>query len=281
MNSGAYLLILLLFLASCQERVSTEKSLTALKPEPFPRMQEMTTRESRPLAATWLVKTEHRFLYLGPAHDTLVLQYNLTGHVFPPPVPGKKWHPSVISLGPYVLTEEHLARADNWKSGGHGSRIYLSVDTTQRIRATDEYNADLRVDTVSYWFEAYPVLVRNLEPDTILIGSGDYIPLELQAQDRKSQWRTIEEPFSYFCGTGLSAIMLPPRQVAITAVMIPHGPFRTNLRLRLGNTYSAVFKGNIHPRQFDSNFDSSGEYQAAYLREHPSGRTVIRIRLDE
>lgn len=117
------------------------------------------------------------------------------------------------------------------------------------------------------------MLVRSLEPDTILIGDGDYIPLAVEAQDPLGQWRLIEKPFMHFCGTGMPSMMLPPQQVALTSVLIPHGPFFTWLRVRLGQNYSPPFRGRIHLRQFESMFDQEGDYQAEYVREHPELRT--------
>jgi hypothetical protein len=122
----------------------------------------------------------------------------------------------------------------------------VSLDTTVHLKAEDAVG-----DTVVHWFDSYPVLVRNQENDTVAIGYGDFLPLYLEAKDRQGQWRAIGQPYAYMCGNGLPLLFLPPNQVVLTSVFIPHGPFRTVLRLRLGKTYSPSFTGSIHPHQVD------------------------------
>lgn len=233
---------------------------------PFPVVYDTVAGAVSPLAATWLAQTAHRLLYIGRPQDTLLLQHTLTAYLLPPLRPGLP--PRAPSIGAYALADEQPSRATQWKFAEQ-ARLHLTLDTGQVIKAEEEWNQDLRTDSVSRWFAAYPVLVRSLEPDTILIGAGDYVPLEVEAQDAQGQWRQIEKPFAHFCGTGLPSMLLPPRQVALTSVLIPHGSFATQLRVRIGENYSLPFPGRIHPRQFESKFDQWGEYQAAYVREHP------------
>jgi hypothetical protein len=219
-----------------------------------------------PLAATWLAQTAHRLLYIGRPQDTLLLQHTLTAYAPRPGLPAR-----APFIGAYALADEQQERARQWKFAEQ-ARLDLTLDTGQVIKAEEEWNRDLRTDTLSRWFTAYPVLVRSLEPDTILIGAGDYVPLEVEAQDQLGQWRPIEKPFLHFCGTGMPSMMLPPRQVVLTSMLIPHGSFSTQLRVRLGENYSPPFRGRIHPRQFESKYDQRGDYQAAYVREHPGLR---------
>lgn len=166
----------------------------------------------------------------------------------------------------YAVDRDATPRAEYWLLGD-GAHISVSVDTTRRLAAEEPFNAGLRTDSASQWFAAYPVVLRNRDRDTVRVGAGDFVPLQLEAQDALGRWRVIEAPYSYFCGTGLPLIFLPPGHVVLTSVLIPHGPFPTRLRLRYGRTVSRSFAGRIHPRQFISRFDAHGEYQAAYLRE--------------
>lgn len=72
-----------------------------------------------------------------------------------------------------------------------------------------------------------------------------------------------------FCisGNGIGTIILPPKEIGHTATMIYHGNYSTTLRLRIGNTFSIEFIGNINYRQFESMFNKQGEYKEAYKKE--------------
>jgi hypothetical protein len=165
-----------------------------------------------------------------------------------------------------AVCEDVARRSAHWPLG-YSACMSLTLDTTRRLAAKERFNAGLRGDSTSQWFAAYPVLLRNRDRDTVRVGAGDYVPLHVEAQDARGRWGVIEAPHSHVCGVGVPLIFLPPGQVVVTAVLIPHGPFATRLRLRYGRTLSRPFAGSIHPRQFTRPFDAHGEYQAAYLRE--------------
>ncbi|MBU6122588.1 hypothetical protein [Hymenobacter siberiensis] len=212
-------------------------------------------------------------MYIGPLRDTLTLQYQATTAPPPPPLPGARptWPTTADSmLLRYAVHEDtdvdFPRRSAHWPLG-YSARMSLTLDTTRRLAAEERFNADLQGDSTSQWFAAYPVLLRNRDRDTVRVGEGDYVPLHVEAQDELGRWRVMEAPHSYFCGVGLPLIFLPPGQVVVTSVLIPHGPFSTRLRLRYGRTLSRPFAGSIHPRQFTRPFDARGEYQAAYLME--------------
>ena len=166
----------------------------------------------------------------------------------------------------YVVDQDATPRSAHWPLG-YGARMSVTVDTTRCLAAEEQFNASLRTDSASQWFTAYPVVLRNRDRDTVRVGEWDFVPLHVEAQVALGHWRDIEAPYSYYCGTGLPLIFLPPGQVVVTSVLIPHGPFSTHLRLRYGRTVSRPFAARIHPRQFTSRFDAHGEYQAAYLTE--------------
>jgi hypothetical protein len=223
----------------------------------------------RLLSATWQSQTSHPFLYIGLPQDTLALTYHATTAPSPPPLPGvplAQSAPADSWLLRYAVDREASSQSKHWKLG-YLARLRLSIDTTCRIAAEEVFNATLRADTASQWFAAYPVLLRNLDRDTVTVGTGDYVPLQVEAQDERGQWRVMEENHASFCGVGVPLIFLPPGQIAVTSVLIPHGPFATRLRLRYGRTVSLPFRGHIHLRQFTSPFDASGNYRSAYVQE--------------
>lgn len=259
---------ILLFLAAChaQPKVAVQAPGPS---EPFPFLRVGTVPPARLLSATWQAHTAHPVWYIGPLRDTLTVQYQATTAPPPPPLPGTRpTRPTAADsmLLRYAVDRDDTPRSEHWPLG-YGARVSVSVDTTRQLATEEPFNASLRTDSTSQWFVAYPVMLRNRDRDTVRIGEGDFVPLHVEAQDALGRWRVIEAPYSYFCGTGLPLLFLPPGQVVVTAVLIPHGPFPTRLRLRYGRTVSPSFAGRIHPRQFTSHFDAHGEYQAAYLRE--------------
>lgn len=260
----------LLFLAACHAQPDAQERV--FPDEPFPCLRAgVTTPAARPLSATWQAHTAHPVWYIGPLRDTLTVRYGATTA---PPPPGT--HPgwptaAEAMLLRYAVDREAIPRAEHWPLG-YGACMSLAVDTTHRLAAEEPFNADLRADSAHHWFMAHPVLLRNRDRDTVFLGQGDFVPLHVEAQDALGEWRVIEEPHSIYCGVGVPVLFLPPGQVVLTAVYIPHGPFPTRLRVRYGRTVSAPFAGRIDSRQFTSRFDAHGDYQAAYLLERPNRR---------
>jgi hypothetical protein len=262
------LLALLLSLVACHPQQEVQHTLLSPS-EHFPYLLVEAIPSVRPLSARWQSQTSHPFLYIGLPQDTLKLNYHATTVPSPPPLPGVPPAQSVPGdslILRYAVDREANSQLKHWKLG-YLAHLRLSIDTTCHIAAEEVLNATLRTDTASQWFAAYPVLLRNLDRDTITVGTGDYVPLQVEAQDERGQWRVIEENYASFCGVGVPLIFLPPGQIAVTSVLIPHGPFATRLRLRYGRTVSLPFRGHIHPRQFTSPFDASGNYQSAYVQE--------------
>lgn len=66
--------------------------------------------------------------------------------------------------------------------------------------------------------------------------------------DRGGTWRAIEIPYAR-PETG-NALVLPGRQIAVTAVYLYKGTFETDLRLRLGEAVSETYRGWINPAAF-------------------------------
>ena len=263
----------LLLLTACHAQPDAQQRV--VPDEPFPYLRTgTTTPAARPLSATWQAQTAHPVWYIGPLRDTLTVQYHATTAPPPPPMPGTRpaWPtPADAMLLRYAVDREATPHAEHWPLG-YGARMSLAVDTTHRLAAEEPFNADLRADSAHHWFAAHPVLLRNQDRDTVFLGQGDFVPLHVEAQDALGEWRVIEAPHSIYCGVGVSVLFLPPGQVVLTAVLIPHGPFPTRLRVRYGRTVSTPFAGRIDPRQFTSRFDARGEYQAAYLLERPNRR---------
>ena len=98
---------------------------------------------------------------------------------------------------------------------------------------------------------SYPVFVENTSDDTLKIGLGDVLPITIEAKGRDGQWHELYRNFIYECGTGLLDIYLAPHQIAVVAMPVCKGTFRTELRLgycisRDKRIYSNVFEGFIN-----------------------------------
>lgn len=107
----------------------------------------------------------------------------------------------------------------------------------------------------------YAVYIRNNSDERVGLQYGTYLPLILEAQDSLKEWRALEAPFIYYCGTGLRYPSLAPGHIAITACPIPSGSFKTQLRLKFGwksdFTTSNEFTGSIDYRQFSTSLESN------------------------
>jgi hypothetical protein len=210
-------------------------------------------------------------LYIGKWKDTIYPDYRLKYFPIaspPPPPTGSEFDPT-DTIGYHKRLTEHKMypyyvdwmAPVNYKSWRNAD-ISIKVDTAQRAM-----NDDIHVNWEEPFFEAYPVLIKNLEIDTITIGYGHFLPLITEAKDSTGNWRPIEERWTYMCGNGVGTIILPPNEIGLSATMIYHGDYSTTLRVRIDSIFSNEFKGNINYRQFESMFDEQGEYKEEHKQE--------------
>lgn len=98
---------------------------------------------------------------------------------------------------------------------------------------------------------SYPVFVENTSDDTLQVGEGDVLPITIEAKRKDGQWHELYSIYIYECGTGLLDIYLAPHQIAVVAMPVCEGTFRTELRLgyclsRDKRIYSNEFEGFIN-----------------------------------
>lgn len=105
---------------------------------------------------------------------------------------------------------------------------------------------------------SYPVVIENISQTKVQIGVGFFISILAEAKNENGTWIPIEEEFRYHCGTGLESIILDSCESVLTTQYIYSGPFRTLIRLKLGNNYSNEFYGNIYKTQFESRWNENG-----------------------
>ena len=260
---------LFVILMSCK-RKSAEQSVSNVKVK-FPVIVDTSDFKTSKREATWLSTANYELLYIGKWTDTIYPDYSLKYYPIPPPpppLPGEKFDPTDTigyhkrltehKMYPYYIDWMAPANYKSWRVAD----ISITVDTTQRVK-----NDDIHVNWDDPFFEAYPVLIENKENDTITIAYGDFVPLITEAKDSTGNWRPIEEDWVYMCGNGVGTIILPPNEIGLSATMIYHGNYSTTLRLRIDSIFSNEFKGNINYRQFESKFNSQGEFKEEYKSE--------------
>ncbi|UOQ74729.1 hypothetical protein [Hymenobacter cellulosilyticus] len=243
------LLLAVLLLPACgsqhKEAKQEIKTVRAPAAPAFPIVQDTLRQASTARRATSGASTEHRFLYIGPYQDTVLLNHGLTTFLLPPTRQKRVSNPLLA----FAWNHESTARSPQWPMAEHVP-LQITVDTSQCIKAVQEY--EWPRDTLSRWYDSYPVMLRNIRKDTLFVGAGEHVFLQLEAKDQHGQWRGIERSFIYACGNGLQSVFLPPQHIVLTSVFIPHGEVATELRLKLGRNYSPSFRGTINAHQFDN-----------------------------
>tara|TARA_R110000751_G_scaffold125869_3_gene227613 strand:+ start:3757 stop:4314 length:558 start_codon:yes stop_codon:yes gene_type:complete len=175
----------------------------------------------------------------------------------PPPPNGKneeydtiKWNKitSIFSqkfknnpVYPFYYSWGNPEKFDSWND----AKILIEIDTntiTKQLVTNRYFQKE--------YYPAYPILIKNEETDTIIIGYDRFIPIILEAKDSTKHWKPIEKMFSFRCGNGINSLLLPPNNIIISSKVIYEGDYKTDLRIKLGENYSNEFKGSINYSQF-------------------------------
>ena len=228
--------IILIFLASCMQVFCAD---AVMNRDTFPYLIDTSTYTTIKKQETYQSFATCDYLYVGKYRDTITVNYSLRllekGESYSGNNGVEGYSLSWILDGHYPLWEQ--------------SAIEVNIDTTKKIKDRDF--TTMNWETVYY--EAYPVLLRNVEEDTIMIGLQMELALLLEAKDSLGNWQLIEEEIGSFCGMELGGV-LPPNEVVLTSVGIYQGAYETDLRLRIGNNYSLPFRGFITYSQLESEF---------------------------
>ena len=189
---------------------------------------------------TWLTTAFYEFNYLGKISDTVVLKNRIT-----------------------------FLRYDNNKKNFNENHLKYCTDSEKYVMSRNWNNAKIEIQVSNTSISnSIPVLIRNNNKDTIAIGYGSQIPIVMEALNENYEWKPIQKKFIYMCGVGLSTIILPPGEIAITLAPVFKGFTKTRLRLVLGNNVSKPFWGFINKRQFESKFEG-GDFKEEYKKENP------------
>ena len=172
-----------------------------------------------------MIKPASQPLYIGELKDTIVINTELQYDY--------DWTPF----------DAHYNRNTIFKDTKE-AKVDIIVNTKQDLHTSgnEYYNV----------YEYIPVLIKNLENDTIIIGETDYIPIFLEAKNENNEWKLIDDYFASFCGTGIHPILLYPNHVVLTNFELPkEGDYYTKLRVKLGQNYSKEFSGIIDKSWFE------------------------------
>lgn len=189
---------------------------------------------------------------------------------------------NIISTNKSYLNDSNFNwRTENLKNFGKPNpKFQIQIDTTSFIYQENfyiDYDSSYESDSIqSKYYKSYPVYILNGDSQKLTIGWGDKIPISKQAKDSLGDWRTIETAFSHFCGTGLKALNLAPKELIVTTTVIYSGEYRTKIRLHYNGNYSNEIEQNINYNQFENVFDETGNYKAEYLIEKENYQNKIR-----
>ncbi len=230
--------ILLILLFSCQgnnKMKNNEKILIVAenkKKRYFPFIIDTIAQSARDFKVhrdnVWCKEGNYRQVYIGDKKDTIFLMN------------GRELYKNYIYNHNKAKTYKRI----------DSTRITIEVDTTTIL--VDKFT---KTDSL----KSYPVFIKNITKDTVIIGAGNHFPMRLEAKNEKGIWKPIEEYFIYDCGTGLNTTLLPANKLAIVLVPIFKGSFKIKLRLGYANrwgrephftTYSNEFTGTINLTKF-------------------------------
>ena len=237
------LFILSISILSCQHSKSGKE--TSLKKEEvkeareFPVLIDNSGLKATKMNSEWLREGNYIPLFIGQLSDTIKLDYFKNAHFLISNVFKNK-----KNLKTYF--PEFTMSNKNFKSDS--IEVSLIVDTNTIVLNLDyEHKQDS-----TYAFKAYPVYVKNNLKDTLIVGYRKFISMIMEAKNEKGEWQAIEKINPIYCATGIAMIILPPNETLMTSAFIYEGDFETDLRLRLDNNFSPVFKGKINKSQFES-----------------------------
>lgn len=186
--------------------------------------------------ASYITASEFLPMYIGAIKDSIILNYNTR---------------KIKTIDTWVV--------EKWPEVSYDSlKINIHIDTSQIIGSADFFplqNLKKEKDWTSNHrgnTKSHPVLIKNNSDDTLSIGFGDYIPMIIEAVDSLGEWEQIQEPYFYFCGTGIFPIYLNSNEILITSCKLYEGNYKTKMRLRHGLNKSNEFYGKMNYSQFNT-----------------------------
>lgn len=212
----------------------------------------------------WMKTASYHPLYFGLLDDSIEVNYYVSPFFEPPtniysqePVNLDLVNQYYDSMSSTMLYSSYFTRHELEFLGLEtydSVELQILIDTTQTIVNLFTNKESIQFYDSTIIFPAFPVLILNNSPEPIAVGYGRHIPLIMEAKNSQGEWKPIEGKYYYQCGMGLPLILLPSQEVILTSAPIFSGPFETDLRLKLGNSYSQTFQVSINQNQFISKY---------------------------
>lgn len=248
-----YLLLILLCL-SCENEIIVSSNLEK-EESYFPLIIDSLEYEGIEMESDWLNTANYKIYYIGEEEDTIAINYRFNSHYLGPLTE------FYYFLDDTIFYEERIPYQKYFRDWMRPSTHSINPD---------QANLKITVDTNQLVFNdgniAYPVIVKNMDKDSVQIAYGDFIPIIMEAIDAEGNWMSIEEHWMYMCGNGVGSIILPPNEIVLTSAYKYYGKYKTLMRLKIGKNYSNSFLGTVNPKQFESMFDRHGEYKPEVKR---------------
>jgi hypothetical protein len=222
--------------------VETKKEISFFFPKVIDPLIE---KEIKLASENWISYGDHNPYYFGKITDTV----NIKGIIRP-------YQPRLLFPGDDTMktpSELQKGKYDNY---------FLKRMNRRDFKDRDSVNLLIKFDTTQFINnirrKSFPVIIQNKSNDTIYIGYGNQIPIITEGKTKNGEWKPIEKRYIYGCGVGLHSIILPPNELVITSELVYSGNFKTKLRIRMGDSYSDEFNGEINLTQFESEYDYEG-----------------------
>lgn len=179
--------------------------------------------------------TSHSVFYLGAIKDTILLNDSLR-----------------FEYGENILHKEYSGKFEPT----------VLVDTSKNlfyISRGIKFNRDNQGNNTKgtpykHLYASYPIIVSNLSPDTMSIGSLQSVNFIQEVKLANNTWKALNEPLIYMCSVDLKPAYLAPNNMAICKLMRYKGDTLTEMRLRyvLNNKFifSNTFRDSISKEVF-------------------------------
>jgi len=207
-------------------------------------------------------------LYIGNESDSILVDHSIKDLIKPPLPPPP---PSYYEEGHSSYKKDSIKYEEIWKKYAQNTKdrkeisyFVLGEKVTDKKSFFDSIDLEITVDTTQIlkhdvskyqmndYYDGYPIKIKNLSTDTIVIGYESYIPIILQAKDRNDNWKPIEKIYLFSCGNGLRSVLLPPNEVVLSSKPLYQGDFKTTLRVEIGGNFSNEFSGKIYLSQLNN-----------------------------
>ncbi|MCH2235628.1 MAG: hypothetical protein MK078_15410 [Crocinitomicaceae bacterium] len=218
-----FFIISICLLAACSTKAKEDESNDIDRL--FPILHDTASISNIKYQTTWLNTANYKIYYIGKPKDSIEINYDMSWYIKPAMQPGIRLNDTTY-MGSYIIEARKPFKKYfvGWMQEdrpeylhGENCNLEITVDTNQRL--------------LNKRYEAYPVMIKNLDTVNAGIAYGDFVGLLMEA-NYDGEWKLIEEPWIYMCGNGIGNIILPPGEIIITSAYVYTGPQKTLLRWR-------------------------------------------------